>query len=242
MYYLILLLHTHSPHDNSSRGSWSWYLVKHSFSRLVCSLVPQLTEARVTTHDPDPKGSICKAASEYFMQAEWLIRPVATSWNTTWNRALHFYRYSREIFTWADMQVGMGKASIALLTPHPCPTIPGSTQGRVLIIFLSAVCMPITYLEEYKEAFILIIYCLMNILCLYNKYWRKLRENRAWFMSHLFLLNTLGIPTTSHHACLQWAWQGMGYPMSGLAHTLSLIHIWRCRRYSLCRSRWSPYH
>ena len=27
------------------------------------------------------------------------------------------------------------------------------------------------------------------------------------------------------------------------AHSkLSLIHIWRCRRYSLCRSRWSPYH
>ena len=23
---------------------------------------------------------------------------------------------------------------------------------------------------------------------------------------------------------------------------LSLIHISRCRRYSLCRSRWSPYH
>ena len=23
---------------------------------------------------------------------------------------------------------------------------------------------------------------------------------------------------------------------------LSLIHIWRCRRYSLCRSRCSPYH
>ena len=23
---------------------------------------------------------------------------------------------------------------------------------------------------------------------------------------------------------------------------LSLIHICRCRRYSLCRSRWSPYH
>ena len=30
------------------------------------------------------------------------------------------------------------------------------------------------------------------------------------------------------------------------AHTpipsLSLIHIWRCRRSTLCRSRWSPYH
>ena len=25
-------------------------------------------------------------------------------------------------------------------------------------------------------------------------------------------------------------------------HYLSLIHIWRCRRYAVCRSRWSPYH
>ena len=27
-----------------------------------------------------------------------------------------------------------------------------------------------------------------------------------------------------------------------VGNNLSLIHIWRCRRYSLCRSRWSPYH
>ena len=26
------------------------------------------------------------------------------------------------------------------------------------------------------------------------------------------------------------------------AKRLSLIHIWRCRRSTLCRSRWSPYH
>ena len=26
------------------------------------------------------------------------------------------------------------------------------------------------------------------------------------------------------------------------ATPLSLIHIWRCRRSTLCRSRWSPYH
>ena len=33
-------------------------------------------------------------------------------------------------------------------------------------------------------------------------------------------------------------------PLS-LSHSLSLlslIHIWRCRRYAVCRSRWSPYH
>ena len=27
-----------------------------------------------------------------------------------------------------------------------------------------------------------------------------------------------------------------------LPKVLSLIHIWRCRRSTLCRSRWSPYH
>ena len=27
-----------------------------------------------------------------------------------------------------------------------------------------------------------------------------------------------------------------------LSLLLSLIHIWRCRRSTLCRSRWSPYH
>ena len=29
---------------------------------------------------------------------------------------------------------------------------------------------------------------------------------------------------------------------SEMPQILSLIHILRCRRYSLCRSRWSPYH
>ena len=30
--------------------------------------------------------------------------------------------------------------------------------------------------------------------------------------------------------------------MSEMCCTLSLIHIWRCRRSYACRSRWSPYH
>ena len=29
---------------------------------------------------------------------------------------------------------------------------------------------------------------------------------------------------------------------AGQYQMLSLIHIWRCRRSTLCRSRWSPYH
>ena len=40
----------------------------------------------------------------------------------------------------------------------------------------------------------------------------------------------------------------LNYRMSNVAvnilfyFCLSLIHIWRCRRSTLCRSRWSPYH
>eukprot|EP00826_Nyctotherus_ovalis_P061756 TRINITY_DN8823_c0_g1_i2.p1 TRINITY_DN8823_c0_g1~~TRINITY_DN8823_c0_g1_i2.p1 ORF type:complete len:153 (-),score=34.02 TRINITY_DN8823_c0_g1_i2:21-479(-) len=33
---------------------------------------------------------------------------------------------------------------------------------------------------------------------------------------------------------------GKGY--GGETEDLSLIHICRCRRYAVCRSRWSPYH
>ena len=32
------------------------------------------------------------------------------------------------------------------------------------------------------------------------------------------------------------------YEIHLLMWSLSLIHIWRCRRSTLCRSRWSPYH
>ena len=35
-------------------------------------------------------------------------------------------------------------------------------------------------------------------------------------------------------------WRGCGE--KGTLLHLSLIHIWRCRRYAVCRSRWSPYH
>ena len=56
----------------------------------------------------------------------------------------------------------------------------------------------------------------------------------------------IGSPLTKY----QWTWSINSLSSSGQeeedywnwSHELSLIHIWRCRRYSLCRSRWSPYH
>ena len=35
---------------------------------------------------------------------------------------------------------------------------------------------------------------------------------------------------------------GIEYGKAFYLPILSLIHIWRCRRSTLCRSRWSPYH
>ena len=46
-------------------------------------------------------------------------------------------------------------------------------------------------------------------------------ETEKWFQAVVFWRYGTNIP--SHQA-------------------LSLIHIWRCRRYAVCRSRWSPYH
>ena len=49
-----------------------------------------------------------------------------------------------------------------------------------------------------------------------------------WVFLHHFL------PCFSHTN----TWASIDYSF----YRLSLIHIWRCRRSTLCRSRWSPYH
>ena len=64
------------------------------------------------------------------------------------------------------------------------------------------------------------------------------------FTSHL-LYTTLWQEPSHWSAIVQ---QLLGFPCKGtvsyqvLVQSLSLIHIWRCRRSTLCRSRWSPYH
>ena len=41
--------------------------------------------------------------------------------------------------------------------------------------------------------------------------------------------------------CIWWCRKVIHIPNCSVLY-LSLIHIWRCRRSTLCRSRWSPYH
>ena len=81
-----------------------------------------------------------------------------------------------------------------------------------------------------------------NVMC-----WRECRQ--------LLHLNDLGLVplTLAAHLHLQhiFCLDSCFHPVIKKSHRhavvrpsqqLSLIHIWRCRRSTLCRSRWSPYH
>ena len=62
-----------------------------------------------------------------------------------------------------------------------------------------------------------------------------------WDHAQVILWNLLIRPTR-----YVWPSEGRIGVRRALVHLtvakLSLIHIWRCRRSTLCRSRWSPYH
>ena len=68
----------------------------------------------------------------------------------------------------------------------------------------------------------------------------------------LKLMNSVLLPLICSPICLAVFWVFCRSPSACFkvfdnrviceVSILSLIHIWRCRRYSLCRSRWSPYH
>ena len=64
--------------------------------------------------------------------------------------------------------------------------------------------------------------------------------------THVFLSHT-GTPMTQSTvtSALSSLFSNGGYKQCVTCtklRNLSLIHIWRCRRSTLCRSRWSPYH
>ena len=83
-----------------------------------------------------------------------------------------------------------------------------------------------------------------------------LGTTNALTVFHLHILNCSNTPSSyirvlaidflkafdkvSHAQLLEIAHKNFHLPHFTLK--LSLIHIWRCRRSTLCRSRWSPYH
>ena len=69
------------------------------------------------------------------------------------------------------------------------------------------------------------VFPLSMLSCGYIKFWHIQRSSfsiaRRWNFMHF---------------------AGTSRNCNWLALILSLIHIWRCRRYAVCRSRWSPYY
>ena len=66
--------------------------------------------------------------------------------------------------------------------------------------------------------------------CNFDLYWEATFHKIASHALHEF---------PSKFADLYRKW---GKFLASIVLFLSLIHIWRCRRSTLCRSRWSPYH
>ena len=60
------------------------------------------------------------------------------------------------------------------------------------------------------------------------------------FMSCIF--QVICSANAAAHGLASFAWRWVSNVTVVGLMTLSLIHIWRCRRSTLCRSRWSPYH
>ena len=76
----------------------------------------------------------------------------------------------------------------------------------------------------------------LSVLC-----WHEEVSSVDWYLSkpallghHVWPFDILSMLTT-----LTWP---LLYTYKHTCRYLSLIHIWRCRRSTLCRSRWSPYH
>ena len=73
-------------------------------------------------------------------------------------------------------------------------------------------------------------------LCQKGRFWRQsvVPVNTHWTdQEGLQIMTDLLVSTP-------WDWRQFRCRVHSCG--LSLIHIWRCRRSTLCRSRWSPYH
>ena len=67
------------------------------------------------------------------------------------------------------------------------------------------------------------------------------------YMTMLRFLYVVQSVKINLRVCMTMLWSGWTAWFRERIHThthkhLSLIHIWRCRRVTVCRSRWSPYH
>ena len=73
---------------------------------------------------------------------------------------------------------------------------------------------------------------------------RKFRSVQSPMTQFVWSLCFFSSPSIEYHSAICGSVTNLQWPCSSfwINLKLSLIHIWRCRRSTLCRSRWSPYH
>eukprot|EP00826_Nyctotherus_ovalis_P035174 TRINITY_DN2997_c0_g5_i2.p1 TRINITY_DN2997_c0_g5~~TRINITY_DN2997_c0_g5_i2.p1 ORF type:complete len:291 (+),score=57.61 TRINITY_DN2997_c0_g5_i2:737-1609(+) len=64
----------------------------------------------------------------------------------------------------------------------------------------------------------------------------------SWILLLILIIPTLLVSAVLFPAAVFMAESKDVLKYSEIVYNLSLIHICRCRRYAVCRSRWSPYH
>ena len=80
---------------------------------------------------------------------------------------------------------------------------------------------------------------LLQTMTTWHQIYHKLSRSKvkvvAWY-------GVLASKIVTFHQLIAWLSVNFVQTIPEHSATLSLIHIWRCRRSTLCRSRWSPYH
>ena len=110
--------------------------------------------------------------------------------------------------------------ALALVKSSVRPSTPFSADTDTPIFCCQSNTIPIRYRFFYM---------------LQERTWRRVTD-RSKAPEAAAATNNSGAPRTRCRAAAD------AFDLSWTVKHLSLIHIWRCRRSTLCRSRWSPYH
>ena len=140
-------------------------------------------------------------------------------WQVTWSNAVNCENFfAREISVWFVVYSPQNNALTGLLRHGENRKRHDLTMHRIGPSLKRG--------PEQSSFYYLITY--LSICCCYRR-----RFKRSKFTARLYSLHQ-NWQHFSKFLRLNDSFVGPNY--------LSLIHIWRCRRSTLCRSRWSPYH
>ena len=103
---------------------------------------------------------------------------------------------------------------------------------------------PLTFIATIRQIFCLSPHLLMRIRCQFFPSWIPFEHSNfsLTLQPHSPIKPDWSDLRDLNFDCIQFSGFRTQWCNARSSLRLSLIHIWRCRRSTLCRSRWSPYH